>query len=174
MDSASVRWRTRQFAPSFKFVPAHRSPMQRRLLDRACALARHGAGAAVVLVRRDTETSDIAVLESAVGLLTQRGARTPHAAVVARQFGKVCLIRCADWRCSGRAVQEQVLLHVPEREDLKKFCSPLHRGRVRLARARRQRAPAPSAAGRTPRQTGLTRCATAGIARASCAGQGHR
>jgi len=50
----------------------------------------------VVLVRRDAETSDIAALDLATGLLTQRGARTSHAAVVARQLGKVCLVGCAD------------------------------------------------------------------------------
>lgn len=63
-------------------------------LDEARALARHEAGVPVVLVRRDAETSDIAALESATGLLTQRGARTSHAAVVARQLGKVCLVGC--------------------------------------------------------------------------------
>jgi pyruvate,orthophosphate dikinase len=72
-------------------------------LDQARALARHSAGAAVVLVRRDAETSDIAALESAVGLLTQRGARTSHAAVVARQLGKVCLIGCADLKIDEAA-----------------------------------------------------------------------
>jgi pyruvate, orthophosphate dikinase len=65
-------------------------------LDEARAIARHGAGAPVVLVRRDAETSDIAALGSAVGLLTQRGARTSHAAVVARQLGRVCLVGCAE------------------------------------------------------------------------------
>ncbi len=65
-------------------------------LDEARAAARHGAGVPTVLVRRDAETSDIAALESASGLLTQRGARTSHAAVVARQLGKVCLVGCAD------------------------------------------------------------------------------
>ncbi len=65
-------------------------------LDEARAAARHGAGVAVVLVRRDAETSDIAALESAAGLLTQRGARTSHAAVVARQLGKVCLVGCTE------------------------------------------------------------------------------
>ncbi len=65
-------------------------------LDEARAAARHAAGAAVVLVRRDAETSDIGALESAVGLLTQRGARTSHAAVVARQLGKVCLVGCTE------------------------------------------------------------------------------
>ena len=64
-------------------------------LDEARAVARHGAGVAVVLVTRDAQTSDIAAVESAVGLLSQRGARTSHAAVVARQLGKVCLVGCA-------------------------------------------------------------------------------
>ena len=49
-----------------------------------------------MLVRRDAETNDIAALESASGLLTQRGARTSHAAVIARQLGKVCLVGCAE------------------------------------------------------------------------------
>jgi pyruvate, orthophosphate dikinase len=65
-------------------------------LDQARADARHDAGVPVILVRRDAETSDIAALELACGLLTQRGARTSHAAVVARQMGKVCLVGCAE------------------------------------------------------------------------------
>ena len=70
-------------------------------LDHARAAARNAAGMPVVLVRRDAETSDIAALELATGLLTQRGARTSHAAVVARQMGKVCLVGCA-----GLAIDE--------------------------------------------------------------------
>ena len=64
-------------------------------VDPARAIARHAAGHAVILVRRDAETDDIAALEAAAGLLTQRGARTSHAAVVARQLGVVCLVGCA-------------------------------------------------------------------------------
>jgi pyruvate,orthophosphate dikinase len=63
-------------------------------LDAARAQARQAAGVNVVLVRRDAETSDLTALNCAVGLLTQRGARTSHAAVVARQLGKVCLVGC--------------------------------------------------------------------------------
>ncbi|PJA59138.1 MAG: pyruvate, phosphate dikinase, partial [Rhodobacterales bacterium CG_4_9_14_3_um_filter_71_31] len=37
---------------------------------------------------------DISALDLADGLLTQHGARTSHAAVVARQLGKVCLVGC--------------------------------------------------------------------------------
>lgn len=67
-------------------------------LDRERAAARAGDGARIVLVRQDAQTSDIVALESAVGLLTQRGARTSHAAVVARQLGKVCLVGCESLR----------------------------------------------------------------------------
>ena len=48
----------------------------------------------MLLVRPDAETHDIAALELSVGLLTRHGARTSHAAVVARQLGKVCLVGC--------------------------------------------------------------------------------
>ncbi|CDX17641.1 Pyruvate, phosphate dikinase [Mesorhizobium sp. ORS 3324] len=63
-------------------------------LEEARVRERKAAGASVILVRRDAETSDIAALALADGLLTQHGARTSHAAVVARQLGKVCLVGC--------------------------------------------------------------------------------
>jgi pyruvate, orthophosphate dikinase len=66
--------------------------------QRAAARANDADGASVILVRQDAETSDIDALESAAGLLTQRGARTSHAAVVARQLGKVCLVACETLR----------------------------------------------------------------------------
>lgn len=67
-------------------------------LDGPRTAARTAEGVSVVLVRQDAETNDIAVLELAAGLLTQRGARTSHAAVVARQLGKVCLVACETLR----------------------------------------------------------------------------
>jgi pyruvate,orthophosphate dikinase len=73
------------------------------VLDEARAVARHATGVAVVLVRRDAETNDIAALELAAGLLTQRGARTSHAAVVARQLGKVCLVSCTELQINENA-----------------------------------------------------------------------
>lgn len=63
-------------------------------LDEARVRARHAQGVATVLLRQDAETSDIGALELTDGLLTTRGARTAHAAVVARQLGKVCLVGC--------------------------------------------------------------------------------
>ena len=52
------------------------------------------AGTPAILVRRDTVTSDIEGMALAVGILTASGGRTSHAAVVARQLGKVCLVAC--------------------------------------------------------------------------------
>jgi pyruvate,orthophosphate dikinase len=66
----------------------------RIVLDEAGALAAQAAGQPAVLLRRDAETADSAALALTLGLLTQNGARTSHAAVVARQMGKVCLVAC--------------------------------------------------------------------------------
>lgn len=62
--------------------------------DEDFARQRKQEGAQVIFVRRDAQTRDIAALDLADGLLTQHGARTSHAAVVARQLGKVCLVGC--------------------------------------------------------------------------------
>jgi pyruvate,orthophosphate dikinase len=48
-----------------------------------------------LLVRRDIATDDITSIAKAEGVLTAAGSRTSHAAVVARQLGKVCLVGCA-------------------------------------------------------------------------------
>lgn len=76
------------------------------VLDETRARARREAGARVILVRHDAETRDIGALDLADGLLTCRGARTSHAAVVARQLGKVCLVGCESLQIddTGRAV----------------------------------------------------------------------
>ena len=84
-------------------------------LDEARARSRHEAGVGAILVRRDAETSDIAALDSALGLLTQRGARTSHAAVVARQLGKTCLVGCAELSIDGAARTVKVGEMTPER-----------------------------------------------------------
>jgi len=62
--------------------------------ERAKTLA--AGGEPVILVRPDTSTEDIAGFAAAAGILTATGGRTAHAAVVARQLGKVCLVHCDD------------------------------------------------------------------------------
>ncbi len=63
-------------------------------LDPAAVLRLVAAGSPAILVRRDTVTSDIEGMAEADGILTGSGGRTSHAAVVARQLGKVCLVAC--------------------------------------------------------------------------------
>lgn len=63
-------------------------------LDAVTAQQRAAAGQPVILVRRDTSTSDIAGIAVAQGILTALGGRTSHAAVIARQMNKVCLVGC--------------------------------------------------------------------------------
>ena len=65
-------------------------------LDSETVRRRAAAGKAVILVREDTSTDDVAGIAGAAGILTARGGRTAHAAVVARQMGKVCLVGCRE------------------------------------------------------------------------------
>lgn len=51
-------------------------------------------GKPLILIREHAETVDIAALDVADALVTRHGARTSHAAVVARQLGKICLVGC--------------------------------------------------------------------------------
>ena len=51
-------------------------------------------GRSVILVRGTTVTEDIEGIAAATGILTATGGRTSHAAVVARQLDKVCLVGC--------------------------------------------------------------------------------
>ncbi len=59
---------------------------------RVAALKR--AGKAVILVRETAEPDDISALAEAAALVTLEGARTSHAAVVARQLEKPCIVAC--------------------------------------------------------------------------------
>jgi pyruvate,orthophosphate dikinase len=53
-------------------------------------------GEKVVLVRLETSPEDIEGMKSAQGILTVRGGRTSHAAVVARGMGTCCVSGCGD------------------------------------------------------------------------------
>ncbi len=50
----------------------------------------------VVLVRLETSPEDIEGMKAAQGILTVRGGRTSHAAVVARGMGKCCVSGCSE------------------------------------------------------------------------------
>jgi pyruvate,orthophosphate dikinase len=49
-------------------------------------------GESVVLVRTETSPEDILGMQASAGILTARGGMTSHAALVARQMGRVCVV----------------------------------------------------------------------------------
>ena len=53
-------------------------------------------GAKVILVREETKPEDVPAFFSSLGILTSRGGKTSHAAVVARGMGKPCIVGCSD------------------------------------------------------------------------------
>lgn len=53
-------------------------------------------GERVILVRKETSPDDIHGMAASQGVLTARGGRTSHAAVVGRQMGKVCVVGAED------------------------------------------------------------------------------
>jgi pyruvate, orthophosphate dikinase len=61
------------------------------VFDSATAVARAAEGESVVLVRRETNPDDLEGMIAAVGVLTSRGGKTSHAAVVARGMGRTCV-----------------------------------------------------------------------------------
>ena len=61
-------------------------------LDAQTAVELSKQGKRVVLVTKETSPDDIHGMSAASGLLTARGGRTSHAAVVGRQMGKVCVV----------------------------------------------------------------------------------
>ncbi|MFC8419837.1 pyruvate, phosphate dikinase [Streptomyces sp. NPDC057236] len=61
------------------------------VFDSARAVRRAAAGEQVVLVRQETTPDDLPGMIAAQAVLTSRGGKTSHAAVVARGMGKVCV-----------------------------------------------------------------------------------
>ncbi len=59
-------------------------------------------GDKVILVRIETSPEDIKGMNAAEGILTARGGMTSHAALVARQMGKVCVAGCGSLKVNYR------------------------------------------------------------------------
>jgi pyruvate, orthophosphate dikinase len=59
-------------------------------------LARSKKGVPVILVRPETSPDDIQGIAAAIGILTQKGGLTSHAAIVTRAMGKACICGAED------------------------------------------------------------------------------
>ncbi|MDD5249480.1 MAG: pyruvate, phosphate dikinase [Rhodocyclaceae bacterium] len=90
-----------QLAPNFKGkslaqgLPASPGAASGKIVfDADTAEARGRAGEKIILVREETKPEDIHGFFQAQGILTSRGGKTSHAAVVARGMGKACVSGC--------------------------------------------------------------------------------
>ena len=58
------------------------------------AMAAAAEGKKTILVREETSPEDVEGMRASSGILTQRGGMTSHAALVARGWGKCCIVGC--------------------------------------------------------------------------------
>jgi pyruvate,orthophosphate dikinase len=101
------------------------------------------AGIPAILVRRNTVTSDIEGMALAAGILTGSGGRTSHAAVVARQLGKVCLVACSNLRIDLDQRQCRIgstVLHEDDLLSLDGNIGAVYAGKLALVTERPERA----------------------------------
>jgi pyruvate,orthophosphate dikinase len=68
----------------------------RAVFDSATAVAWAERGEEVLLIRKETNPDDLEGMIAAAGILTSRGGKTSHAAVVARGMGKTCICGAED------------------------------------------------------------------------------
>ncbi len=61
-------------------------------------------GKTVILVREETNPEDVEGMRAAAGILTARGGMTSHAALVARGWGKCCIVGAGEIHISGRTM----------------------------------------------------------------------
>ena len=73
------------------------------------------SGSKVILVREETKPEDVPAFFSSLAILTSRGGKTSHAAVVARGMGKPCVVGCSELKidydakncqANGRTINE--------------------------------------------------------------------
>ncbi|MGC1105947.1 MAG: pyruvate, phosphate dikinase [Candidatus Acidiferrales bacterium] len=94
-------------------------------------------GEKVILVRRETSPEDVGGMHVAQGILTATGGKTSHAAVVARGWGKCCIVGCEaldidypkkQMHVNGRAVSQGDWLTLDGSE------GAVYEGQIELAR----------------------------------------
>ena len=84
-----VRGDVRQIARGISASPG--AAVGKVVFDSGRAVEQAAAGEEVILVRRETNPDDLHGMIASRGILTSRGGKTSHAAVVARGMGKTCV-----------------------------------------------------------------------------------
>jgi pyruvate,orthophosphate dikinase len=67
------------------------------------AVDQNAAGKKVILVREETNPEDVEGMRAAKGILTARGGMTSHAALVARGWGKCCIVGAGELKIDAQA-----------------------------------------------------------------------
>jgi pyruvate,orthophosphate dikinase len=84
-------------APIAKGLPAGPGGAKgRAVFSSHDAVAWAARGEQVILVREETSPEDVDGMHKAQAILTSKGGMTSHAALVARGWGKCCIVGCAD------------------------------------------------------------------------------
>jgi pyruvate,orthophosphate dikinase len=80
------------------------------------AVAWAGRGEKVILVREETSPEDVDGMHKAQAILTSKGGMTSHAALVARGWGKCCIVGCSEMEISGKTLTTKSGVTVREGE----------------------------------------------------------
>ena len=78
------------------------------VFDSETAVAWAARGETVILVRKETNPDDLSGMVAARGILTSRGGKTSHAAVVARGMGRTCVCGADEIVVDARAKTSRV------------------------------------------------------------------
>ncbi|ARX83354.1 pyruvate phosphate dikinase [Streptomyces alboflavus] len=88
------------------------------VFDSYTAIKWSRSGEKVILIRRETNPDDLDGMIAAEGILTSRGGKTSHAAVVARGMGKTCVCGAEDLEVDTKRRRLTVNGHVVEEGDV--------------------------------------------------------
>ncbi|MCX6694445.1 MAG: PEP-utilizing enzyme [Methanomicrobiales archaeon] len=125
--------------PITRGVAASGGAVSGRIVFSRRASRQYGEADPVILVRETANPDDIDGIQCSSGLLTLRGARTSHAAVVARQLGKVCVVNCTSLRIDQelrRVLIGETVIAEGEWVTLDGDAGAVYQGRVEIVQER--------------------------------------
>ena len=95
-----------------------------------------GAGEPVILVREETKPEDVPAFFASKGVLTSRGGKTSHAAVVARGMGMPCIVGCAGLHITEKGASGSARIREGETITVDGSTGAVYRGAVPTIRPR--------------------------------------
>ena len=94
------------------------------------------AGKPVILVREETKPEDVPAFFASKGVLTSRGGKTSHAAVVARGMGMPCIVGCASLHITEKGASGSARIREGETITVDGSTGAVYRGAVPTIRPR--------------------------------------